>query len=194
MNTLFASLIALAASAGVAHAHAGADHAHGLVTGMLHPWGGLDHMIAMIAVGLLAYGLGGKNITRMPLWFLALMIVGFAAAAAGLPLIGVEIGITASTIVIAGLAANGHRLPPLLCFVLVGGFGLFHGHAHGAEMPLLQPMLPYVAGFLFATAVLHAAGLLAAAWSTRAFAGRGRTGFRFLASLLTLCGLTVALF
>ena len=142
-----------------AFAHTGLGDAHGFLHGFVHPIGGLDHVLAMVGVGLFAATLGGRALWAVPASFVAMMLVGGALGAGGVDLPGVEIGIAASIIVIGFVVALGRDWPLFLAMGLVGAFAVFHGHAHGAEMPLESSALAYSAGFALATALLHVAGL-----------------------------------
>ncbi|MDO9710349.1 HupE/UreJ family protein [Paracraurococcus lichenis] len=144
-----------------AFAHPGHLEHAGFLAGLLHPVSGLDHLLAMVMVGLWAGLLGGAARLALPGAFLAAMLAGFGLAAAGLVLPGVEAGILASVVVLAAFALLAVRVPVAAAAGLVALAGLFHGHAHGTEM--LGGVAPYAAGFLLATAALHAAGLALAA-------------------------------
>lgn len=142
-----------------AAAHVGAGEAHGLVHGLAHPIGGLDHVLAMVAVGLLAAGLGGRAIWMVPAAFLGMMAVGGALGMAQMPLPHVELGIAASVIVLGLAVALRLPMPTTAAMALVGFFAIFHGFAHGAEMPVDASGAGYAAGFLLATAFLHGIGV-----------------------------------
>lgn len=157
-NLALAALVTLLPAG--AMAHTGQDHAFGIVHGFLHPLGGLDHLLAMLAVGLLAWHLGARARWLVPAAFLVAMALGGALGMGGLALPFVEVGIALSVIVVGGLVALGRSLPTALVMGLVGVFALFHGHAHGAEMGAVTSGLGYGLGFLAATGLLHAAGLL----------------------------------
>ncbi|MBD8905582.1 HupE/UreJ family protein [Methylorubrum zatmanii] len=140
-------------------AHPGHGEASGLAQGLLHPVGGADHMLAMVAVGLLAAFYGGRALWALPLSFLGMMTLGAGLGITGLALPYVEIGIGLS-VVAFGLALALRVAAPLAALMaLVGGFAVFHGYAHGAEMPESASGLAYGLGFLAATAALHLAGL-----------------------------------
>lgn len=159
-----------------AFAHTGAGNTSGFVNGFMHPVGGLDHVLAMVAVGLLAARLGGRALWAVPLAFVTMMIVGGMAGVAGVPLPFVEQGITGSIIVLGFVIALGSQLSTPVAMALAGFFAIFHGHAHGTEMPVDVAGVAYGAGFATATALLHGAGLalgfaanwVAGAWSDRA--------------------------
>jgi urease accessory protein len=150
-----------------AFAHTGAGYAHGFADGLVHPLGGLDHILAMVTVGILAWQLGGRAIWLLPASFLALMVVGGVLALAGgsLPWVqvgvqgGVQVGIAASVIVFGIMVTLGTKAPLALATGIVGLFAVFHGHAHGTEMPISASGAAYGAGFVLATALLHAAGI-----------------------------------
>lgn len=138
-------------------AHPGHAEPAGFLAGLLHPVGGLDHLLAMVMVGLWAGLLGGPARLALPAAFLAAMLAGFGLGAAGSALPGVEAGILASVVVLAALALLAVRMPLPAAAGIVALGGLFHGQAHGAEM--VGDAAAYAAGFLLATAALHAAGL-----------------------------------
>jgi urease accessory protein len=151
-------VLTVAALASSAQAHAG-HGAESLGSGFGHPLTGLDHVLAMIAVGLWAVQQGGRRVWLLPLCFVAVMIGGAALGATGVGLPFAEGGIAMSVLVLGALVAGCVRLPAVAGALLVGAFALFHGHAHGAEMPAGAGAVGYATGFLAATALLHAAGL-----------------------------------
>lgn len=150
---------ALAAAPALAHTGPGAHD--GLAAGLAHPFGGPDHVLAMVAVGLLAAQLGGRAMLLLPASFLALMAAGGLLAAAGLALPWAELAIGCSVVALGAMIVAGGRLPAAAAMAAVGAFALFHGQAHGAEMPQAASPLAYGAGFLAATAALHGIGLAA---------------------------------
>jgi urease accessory protein len=158
-------IIACAAVMGLAltapaFAHTGiAAHGHGFAAGFLHPLMGLDHLLAMLGVGVWAAQLGKRATWLVPAVFVAVMIAGAGVALAGAPLPMVEFGIAGSVLVIGALIAFGTRLPVGLAMGLAGLFALFHGHAHGTELPGFAHPAAYGAGFVAATALLHVAGV-----------------------------------
>lgn len=141
-----------------AQAHVGA-HGAGFTIGAVHPFTGLDHLLAMVAVGLWAAQLGGKARWAVPSAFVAMMGAGGALGMLGVNLPGVEAGIAASVLALGLLIAFSARLPVAAGMALVGLFAVFHGHAHGAEMPGVAAPWLYVLGFIFSTALLHGVGL-----------------------------------
>jgi len=130
-----------------------------LFTGVEHPFSGLDHILAMVAVGLWAAQLGGRALWSIPLTFVLTMAAGGALGFLGVPLPMVELGIASSVVVLGVLVALASRLPLAVSMVLVGLFALFHGYAHGAEMAAESSALWYGLGFMLATATLHAIGI-----------------------------------
>jgi urease accessory protein len=159
-------LLALAAVLAVApwaSAHPGHDGDHDLTWdlsgGLAHPLSGADHLLAMIAVGLWAAQLGGRARWLVPLAFVGVMTLGAALGHAGLIFSGIEQGIAASVLVLGLLIAKSVRLPAVAGMALVGFFALFHGLAHGAEMPATVGGLSYGAGFIAATCLLHLIGI-----------------------------------
>ncbi|WP_421694348.1 HupE/UreJ family protein [Aestuariivirga sp.] len=144
---------------GLAHAHTGAGDASGFVHGFSHPFSGLDHILAMVAVGLYAAQRGGRALWLVPLAFVGMMAVGGVLGVYGVNLPLVELGIAASVIVLGAAVAFEVRLPTAAALGLVGFFAIFHGHAHGAEMPADAAGLSFAAGFMIATAMLHGLGV-----------------------------------
>jgi urease accessory protein len=126
--------------------------------GFNHPITGIDHVLAMVAVGVLAAQLGGRALCLVPLSFVAVMTVAGALGMAGTPLPLAELGIALSVVVLGLAIASPRRLSALAAVTLVGFFALFHGYVHGAEMPAEISAFSYAAGFLAATALLHAIG------------------------------------
>jgi urease accessory protein len=158
-RSLPVGLLAAAGLATPAFAHTGVDGAGGLVTGLLHPLLGLDHLLAMVAVGLWAAVAAGRQLWALPLAFVAAMVVGGALGAAGLPLPGMELWIVASVVVLGAVVAFAVNTPTAIAVGTVALFALAHGVAHGAEMPATAHGVLYGAGFVGATAALHATGV-----------------------------------
>jgi len=158
----FFGLLGFIAS-GAASAHIGTHPGGGLVTGLAHPFMGLDHLLAMVAVGIWAAQLGGRHLLLLPAIFVATMAAGAVAGTYGWPLPQVE-GMVALSVLVLGLlvalALNTRWYWPVS---LVALFALFHGHAHGTEMPEFSAPWLYFAGFTIATASLHAFGVAAGA-------------------------------
>ena len=148
----------LLAWASPALAHTGHE-AGSFIYGFAHPLGGIDHVLAMLAAGLYAVILGGRALWLVPAAFLGAMMLGGLMGMAGYAVPYAEIGIAASVIVLGLGVALRISLPALAAVSLVGVFAIFHGHAHGAEMPQTIPGYEYAAGFLLATALLHAIGI-----------------------------------
>ena len=163
-----AAVLALSA-AGTAQAHIISAQGGGFGAGFAHPFTGLDHMLAMIAVGLWASQLGGRARWAVPLAFMGAMTVGAGLALAGVRLPMVETGIASSVLVLGLLIAFAARLPVAVSAVLVGAFALFHGHAHGNELPQAASEALYGGGFLLATGALHVFGLVLGARMHRLF-------------------------
>ena len=155
-------MVAIAAtvlSPSAALAHMGASTTSGIISGFPHPLTGLDHLAAMVAVGLWAAQRGGRAWWALPMSFLSVMAVGGLLGAAGLSIPFVAPAIVASVLVLGALVAAAVRLPLVASSLLVGLCALFHGHAHGAEMPATVAGLSYGTGFLLATGLLHGAGI-----------------------------------
>ena len=153
-----ATLFVLCLTTVPAFAHVRLGQVETFSTGFLHPLAGLDHVLAMVAVGLYAASLGGSALWLVPLAFAGTMIVGGILGYTGVPLPLVEAGIGLSVVVMGLAIALGVRLPTVAAMALVGLFAVFHGHAHGSEGAELALFLPYALGFVMATALLHMAG------------------------------------
>ncbi|MEO8600504.1 MAG: HupE/UreJ family protein [bacterium] len=143
---------------GIANAHPG--HGGGLMAGIAHPLFGLDHLLAMVAVGVWAFQLGGRAKWLVPTSFVALMAVAGGVGMSGIALPMIEIGIAASVLILGLLIAFSVRVTPVVGACIVAMFAIFHGYAHGAEMPLLGSAWQYGIGFVASTAVLHGFGLV----------------------------------
>jgi urease accessory protein len=152
-------VLLLLAAAGPALAHTGEGVAGGFMAGFLHPVAGWDHVIAMVAVGLWGAFLGRPAIWVLPVVFPLVMAFGGALGVVGVPLPGVEIGIAVSAIVLGAMVAFAARPPLWVAAVIVGTFAIFHGHAHGTELPQATSPIAYSLGFVIATGLLHAAGI-----------------------------------
>jgi urease accessory protein len=145
-----------------AWAHPDVGAVSSFLAGVSHPFSGLDHLLAMVAVGIWAAQGGGRSVWVMPIAFTGLMLAGGAAGMAGLLLPQVEYGIAASLLVLGLLIASASKLDVLFSAAIVGFFAIFHGHAHGAEIPLAGGVLAYSAGFALATVLLHGLGICGA--------------------------------
>jgi urease accessory protein len=163
MRRLLTIAAVAAAGAAPAFAHTGVspahDLTHGFANGFWHPLMGLDHILAMVAVGLYAAQLGGRSLWLLPAVFVGTMVVGGLLGYAGMALPMVEQAIALSVIAMGALIALGLRLPAAAATTLVAVFALAHGHAHGSEAAEIASFLSYAAGFVAATLVLHAAGI-----------------------------------
>ena len=173
---------------GAALAHTGHGDVNSLAHGFLHPLGGIDHLLAMFAVGLFAFQLGGRALWLVPAAFVGMMAVGGLLGFADVALPFVELVIAASVLAIGLAVAWGRSVPTAFAMALVGFFAIFHGHAHGAELPENTGALGYAAGFLAATALLHAAGIAAAFAVSRAAIVRASGGAVALAGVALLVG------
>jgi urease accessory protein len=151
--------LALCLAPTAALAHTGVGDTSGFAHGFMHPLGGLDHLLAMILVGLFAYGLGGRALWLVPLTFVGVMALGGFLGIAEIPVSFIEIGIALSVVVLGAVVAFGIKPPVAAAMAMVGLFAIFHGHAHGTEMPMDASGLTYGVGFMLATALLHAAGV-----------------------------------
>lgn len=142
-----------------AFAHPVKGEAIGFLTGFLHPISGLDHVVAMIAVGLWGAQLGAPAIWLLPVAFPIVMAFGGMLGLMGVPLPGTEIGIAASAIMLGTVVMLEVRPPLVVAAVVVSFFAIFHGHAHGSELPAGQSALLFSIGFVIATGCLHGVGI-----------------------------------
>lgn len=143
----------------LALAHTGVGETTGLMHGFGHPIGGADHMLAMIAVGLWAAQIGGRALWVVPCTFVGVMVLGGVLGFMGLPVPFVEEGILVSILILGILIAGAFKIPLVYSSLIVGLFAIFHGHAHGAEMPESISAVSYAVGFALSTAILHVAGI-----------------------------------
>ena len=158
-NTIILSLVMLFIPS-LVFAHAETGVAGGLVSGILHPIYGVDHLVAMVAVGLWGAQLRNPAIWVLPITFPAVMAFGAVLGLAGLPLPGIEMGIALSALALGIMVACSLRPPLWMAGVLVAGFAIFHGHAHGTELPSSANPLAYGVGFVVSTGLLHLCGIL----------------------------------
>jgi urease accessory protein len=147
-----------AAMAAPAFAHINPLEHGSFATGLTHPFSGVDHILAMVAVGLWAAQIGGRARWIVPASFVSMMAVGFLLAMNGVALPFVEPGILASVVGLGLLVALAIKTPVPVSAAVVGIFALFHGHAHGGELGAATP-LSFAIGFMIATAILHGIGL-----------------------------------
>ena len=152
-------LLVMAFLASPAAAHDASGAADGFASGFAHPFGGLDHVVAMVAVGLWGAFLGMPAVWLLPVVFPLVMAFGGVLGVAGVPVPSVEIGIALSAVVLGLMVALAQRPPLWVAALLVGAFAIFHGHAHGTELPGTASALAYSAGFVIATGLLHLAGI-----------------------------------
>jgi urease accessory protein len=177
---LFATLCA----ASPALAHTGGV-VGGLQSGLLHPITGLDHVVAMVAVGLWGAILGGAAIWQLPVIFPLVMALAGALGALGVPLPGIETGIALSGVVLGGMVLFLIRPPIAVAAALVGLFAIFHGHAHGTELPEAANPITYALGFVVATGTLHLAGI---AFGTLIKSPQGLIAVRAAGAMIAVAG------
>jgi urease accessory protein len=181
VTAVFAVLWPLAA-----WAHIQSGQAGGFLSGLSHPVSGLDHVLAMVAVGLWGAQLGTPALWVLPVAFPMMMAFGGMLGLMGMPLPGVEVGIALSAMVLGALVLGGIRLSLIAAVLVVAFFALFHGHAHGTELEAGQNAMLYSLGFVIATGLLHAVGIgigLIQRWDF------GRTALRGVGGLVLAGGL-----
>jgi urease accessory protein len=182
-STRFLTTIFLLAASGAAFAHPGHD-VSGLAAGLMHPFTGLDHLLAMVAVGLWAAQGGGRKIWLLPAAFMTMLVAGAGLAMLWQALPLVEAGIATSVLALGLIVALSAQLPVTLSIAITALFGLLHGYAHGIELPESAAPLDYAAGFLIATASLHLAGIAVSVATQRRYALLSR----ILGSAIALAG------
>ena len=168
--------VALLAVVPLASAHEGGGIVGGFTSGFLHPLLGWDHVVAMVAVGLWGAFLGMPALWVLPVVFPLVMAFGGALGVLGVPLPGVEIGIALSAMVLGVMVAGALRAPLWFAAVVIAAFAIFHGHAHGTELPQAVSPIAYCLGFVSATGLLHLGGIafgLLTRWSAGRAAVRG---------------------
>ncbi len=176
---------------GAALAHSGEGMTGGFISGFLHPVLGWDHVAAMVAVGLWGAFLGSPAIWILPVVFPLVMAVGGAIGVAGIPIPAVETGIAGSAVVLGLMVLLAARPPIAVSALLVGAFAIFHGHAHGTELPEAANAIAYSIGFVIATGMLHLGGIvfgLLARWPAGRVAVRAGGGAIALAGVGFLTG------
>lgn len=160
----------------------------GILSGFLHPLLGLDHLLAMLAVGLLSAQIGGRALWTVPATFVGVMGIGALLGIAGVTLPFLEYGITFSVLILGIAILFGKAIPEWAAMIAVAIFALFHGNAHGAELPTITNtislVVAYVLGFLIATAGLHVVGALIGVIANRSDYGT---------TIMRVGGLTIAL-
>ena len=176
---------------GSAYAHDASGVVGGFASGFLHPILGWDHVAAMVAVGLLGAVLGPPALFLLPVVFPIVTAGGGALGVAGVPLPAVEIGIALSAVVLGLMIAVGKSVPLWTAAIVVGFFAVFHGHAHGTELPIAADAISYAIGFVIGTGLLHLVGILigtATKWEAGKVAVRAAGGAIAIAGMAFLTG------
>jgi urease accessory protein len=175
----------------VAFAHTGLGDTSGFVHGFGHPISGLDHVLAMVMVGVFAWQLGGRALWLVPAAFITVMALAGALGIAGIGVPFVEIGIAISVVVFGAIVALDFKAPTAVAMGVVGLFAVFHGHAHGAEIPEDAGGVAYAAGFITATALLHLAGIAAGFLIGKTGAHYGSVVVRLVGGIATVAGVVL---
>ena len=178
-------LLAACAFTTIAHAHTGQGALGGFLSGFVHPVLGIDHLLAMLLVGIWGAQMGGDNVWKLPVVFPLVMSGGGFAGAAGLPLPGVETAIALSVIVLGLAVAFTWKPPELAAMLIVGAFAVFHGFAHGAELPEAADGVAFGIGFVLTTGLIHIAGIGFGIAALRYYNGRIA---RFAGAVMSLAG------
>jgi len=183
MVNIFLSIAVMILIPEVAGAH-GNTGGSGFIEGLNHPVFGFDHLLAMVTVGLLSAQIGGRALWTVPATFVSVMVVGGVLGMNGVRLPLVDYGIALSVLALGIAVVSARRLPVIVAMSFVGVFALFHGHAHGSEMPYFAQPALYALGFSLATAALHVLGAVSGY-----FALRNESGLK----LLRLTGFFIAM-
>ena len=186
-----AAITALVLVPGIAAAHPGAVHVHDAGYGFLHPLSGIDHVLAMIAVGVFAAQLGGRARWLVPAAFVATMAAAGALSMAGIAVPNIEICIALSVVVLGAAIAFKIKLPTIVGMATVGLFAVFHGYAHGAEMPATLSGFGYGLGFVCATVLLHAIGIGGFLLLTKRQNVAGQLAVRLLGGVAAFAGVAL---
>lgn len=149
---------------GLSHAHSAAGG--GFIAGLSHPVLGFDHLLAMLSVGVLSARLGGKSMWLVPCAFVSVMLIGGILGLNGIPVLSVEMGISLSVLAMGVALAVEKKLAPIWAVLFVGFFAIFHGYAHGIEMPNLADPVLYALGFVVGTSIIHIAGVVIGVFAT----------------------------
>jgi urease accessory protein len=192
VRTVGAIALLAAGIASPAAAHEGGGVVGGFASGFMHPLLGWDHLVAMVAVGLWGAFLGVPAVWILPVVFPMVMAFGGALGVLAVPLPAVETGIALSAAVLGAMVALALRPPLWVAAVIVGAFAIFHGHAHGTELPQAANALAYSLGFVIATGLLHLSGIglgLLVRWPAGAIAVRVGGAAIALAGVALLAGL-----
>ena len=171
--------------AGPASAHSGAALSGGFLAGFVHPFSGPDHLLAMVAVGLWGAFLGRPLLIILPIVFPTVMALGGALGMVGAPMLPVELGIAVSVIALGASVASGWRAPVWLASAMIAVFAIFHGYAHGSELPSMADPVAFSLGFVLATGTLHVVGI---AFGLLADGKRGRAVVRCGGGLIVVAG------
>lgn len=190
--TLLAITLAFLGTAFPVLAHAGDGYGGGFITGFTHPILGWDHVAAMVAVGLLGAFLGAPSIWILPVVFPLVMALGAVVGILGIPVPAVETGIALSAVVLGLMIAFALKPPIWVSAAIVGAFAVFHGYAHGTELPATVNAFAYAVGFVIATGMLHLIGIafgILVKWPAGRVAVRGAGGLISLAGVAFLTGM-----
>jgi len=178
----------LSAIPSVAYAHDGTNlPLGGFLSGVVHPVLGFDHFLAMLSVGILSAQIGGRAIWTVPTTFVAVMALGGLLGLVDIGLNATEVGIAVSLVILGSVIALERRISIRIAMIGVGFFAIFHGYAHGTEMPETAEPFLYALGFLVGTALIHIAGLVIGDISRHY--ERGKVALRFGGGLIALVGI-----
>ena len=180
-----AAAVAAAAWSFGAEAHVAGGVPGGFAGGFAHPLTGPDHFLAMLAVGIWGAQMGGRAVWRLPVAFPLIMAAGGIAGMAGLPLPGVETGIAVSVLVLGLAIAAVWRPADPIPLLLIAAFAIFHGYAHGTELPAAADPAAYAVGFVVATGLIHILGILIGMTFRKPMQGGLARG---LGGLIAVCG------
>jgi len=187
ISAIVVSLVSVMPAPALAHVGFGATS--GLQSGFIHPFAGVDHLLAMVAIGIWAAQVGGRAKWVIPATFVSVMILAGAIGMFGVEIPFVEVGIVLSVIVLGLLIAGAVKWSLPVGALLVTLFAFFHGHAHGTEIPVGVDAIPYSAGFSIATVILHAVGILLGSMAPRLLT---RSAIRVTGGVIAAAGVALA--
>ena len=186
----FLMALLFAAIPGVAYAHDGTNLGlGGFLSGIVHPVLGYDHLLSMLSVGIISAQIGGRAIWTVPATFVSVMAVGGVLGLINIGLNVTELGIAVSLVILGLVIAAERKIPTLIVMIGVGFFAIFHGYAHGTEMPDTAEPFLYALGFLVGTALIHIAGVVIGDISRHY--ERGKVVLRVGGALIAVVGLLV---
>jgi urease accessory protein len=191
MNKILLVLLAFLCLLAPVFGHSDSADGGGFSIGFTHPVLGFDHLLAMLSVGILSLQMGGKAIWGVPCAFVLVMLVGGILGILNIPFFSVEIGIALSVIFLGVSISINRQFHPMIAVAFVSFFALFHGHAHGTEMPSIASPYLYALGFVLGTSIIHLAGVFIGVGFSKI--NQGTTVLRHVGSAICGAGVHILL-